>query len=45
MIEGPMELVQDIRGRVEGEQITLTVENKLGERRVLYIALEQMPKA
>jgi len=45
MIEGPMELVQDIRGRVEGEQITLTVENKLGERRVLYITLEQIPKA
>ena len=44
MIDGPLDLVQDVRTRVEGEQINLTVENSKGDRRVLYISLEKMPQ-
>ena len=43
MVASSTDLVKDIRTRVEGEQITLTVENRMGQRRVLYITLEMMP--
>lgn len=37
------DLVQELKGRVEGEQITLTVESSDGEKRVVYVTLGKMP--
>jgi len=35
------DLEEDMKSRVEGEQVTLTLEDKDGERRVVYITLER----
>jgi S1-C subfamily serine protease len=37
------DLVRELKKRVEGEQIALTVENKEGEKRVVYVSLGKMP--
>lgn len=43
IISNGLDLQTDLKGRVEGEQLTLTVEDALGERRVLYITLGKVP--
>lgn len=42
-IENKRELENDLKSRVEGEQLSITVENVDGDRRVLYITLERKP--
>jgi S1-C subfamily serine protease len=42
-IENRRDLETDLKSRVEGEQLSITVENANGDRRVLYIALKQKP--
>ncbi|KAL7487479.1 hypothetical protein ACHAW6_013081 [Cyclotella cf. meneghiniana] len=37
------DLIQDLKGRVEGERLALTVESSEGERRVIYVTLGKMP--
>ena len=39
LIEDGAAFVKDITGRVEGDQLTLTVENPEGERSVVYVSL------
>lgn len=42
-ISNGSDLVKELKGRVEGEQITLTVEGKDKEKRVVYVTLGKMP--
>ena len=42
-IENADAFVKEIKGRVEGENISLTIENVGGERRVVYVTLGQIP--
>jgi len=37
------ELANEIKKRVEGEQITLTVENVEGNKKVVYVTLGRIP--
>ena len=38
-----LDLARELKGGVEGEQITLTVENGAGEKRIVYVTLGRMP--
>ncbi len=42
-IEDAEAFVREMKGRVEGENLSLTIENLDGERRVVYITLGQIP--
>ena len=42
-IEDAEAFVREMKGRVEGENLSLTIENVCGERRVMYITLGQIP--
>ena len=42
-IDSADEFVKEMKGRVEGENLTLTLENIEGERRVVYVTLGQIP--
>lgn len=42
-IENGREFVSEMKKRVEGEQLSLTVENVQGEKRVLYVTLGRIP--
>ena len=42
-ISSGSDLVNDMKGRVEGEQLSLTVENERGERRVVYVTCGKVP--
>ena len=42
-IEDAEAFVREMKGRVEGENLSLTIENVCGERRVVYITLGQIP--
>ena len=42
-IQNGQEFASEMKKRVEGEQISLTVENVKGERRVLYATLGRIP--
>jgi len=39
IIDDPKDLMKDMRSRNEGEKLTLTIENKEGERKVVYVIL------
>ena len=41
VIENRRDLEYDIKSRVEGEQLSITVENAEGNRRVLYVTLDR----
>jgi S1-C subfamily serine protease len=43
MIEDSKDLKREIKDRVVGEKVTLTVEDAKGERRVVYITLKEKP--
>mmetsp|Transcript_6156 Transcript_6156/g.9536 ORF Transcript_6156/g.9536 Transcript_6156/m.9536 type:complete len:507 (-) Transcript_6156:50-1570(-) len=42
-IENAEAFVTEMKGRVEGENLSLTIENVSGERRVVYVTLGQIP--
>mmetsp|Transcript_17612 Transcript_17612/g.26191 ORF Transcript_17612/g.26191 Transcript_17612/m.26191 type:complete len:509 (+) Transcript_17612:86-1612(+) len=42
-IENAEAFVTEMKGRVEGENLSLTIENVGGERRVVYVTLGQIP--
>ena len=42
-IENADAFVKEMKGRVEGENLSLTIENEEGERRVVYVTLDQIP--
>lgn len=42
-IDNAEAFVNEMKGRVEGENISLTIENVGGERRVVYVTLGQIP--
>jgi len=42
-IENAEAFVTEMKGRVEGENLSLTIENAGGERRVVYVTLGQIP--
>ena len=42
-IKNGTEFISEMKKRVEGEQLSLTVENVQGERRVLYVTLGRIP--
>lgn len=42
-IENAEAFVTEMKGRVEGENLSLTIENVVGERRVVYVTLGQIP--
>ncbi len=42
-IENAESFVTDMKGRVEGENLSLAIENVGGERRVVYVTLGQIP--
>mmetsp|Transcript_20169 Transcript_20169/g.28794 ORF Transcript_20169/g.28794 Transcript_20169/m.28794 type:complete len:512 (-) Transcript_20169:48-1583(-) len=43
VIENAEAFVTEMKGRVEGENLSLTIENVGGERRVVYVTLGQIP--
>ena len=43
LIANGSELVKELKARVEGEQVALTVENMIGEKRIIYVTLGKMP--
>ena len=42
-ITNGFDLVKELKGRVEGEQISMTVVSKDGDRRVVYVTLGKVP--
>lgn len=42
-VRSAADLERELRNRVEGEQLVLTVEDENGERRVVYVALGSVP--
>ena len=43
LIENADAFLQEMKGRVEGENLTLTLEGEGGDRRVVYVTLGQIP--
>eukprot|EP00956_Cyclotella_meneghiniana_P003201 scaffold3932_cov87-Cyclotella_meneghiniana.AAC.5 len=42
-ITNGFDLVKELKGRVEGEQISMTVVNEDGDRRIVYVTLGKVP--
>ena len=42
-IENANAFLQEMKGRVEGENLSLTLEGEGGDRRVVYVTLGQIP--
>lgn len=42
-IENADAFLQEMKGRVEGENLSLTLEGEGGDRRVVYVTLDQIP--
>lgn len=40
IVDSPIELKKELSSRVEGEKISITVEDRFGTRRVVYASLK-----
>lgn len=45
LMHKPKDLLDDMRSRIEGEQLTLTIENMKGDRKVVYVVLSRLRKS
>ena len=43
LVENAYAFVKEMKARVEGENLSLTLEDEGGERRVVYVTLGQIP--